>query len=129
MDESVNTQPPAPADSAIEGGGEAAPVFDAEAMKESVIAAVSMVYDPEIPINIYALGLIYSVEATAPGNVEIIMTLTSPMCPVAEALPQEVEMKAAEVAGVENVTVMLTWDPPWNPDMMGEAARLDLGFM
>ena len=101
----------------------------AETLKAAAIAAISTVYDPEIPVNIYELGLIYSVDVLPGDNVEIVMTLTSPMCPVAESLPGDVEMRVREVEDINDVNVMLTWDPPWTPDMMTEAAKLELGFM
>ena len=86
------------------------------------------VYDPEIPVDIYELGLIYEVDVRDEGFVYVKMTLTSPMCPVAETLPPEVETKIRGVVGVERVELELVWDPPWSPDMMSEAAKLELGF-
>ena len=109
--------------------GEAASVgLDTEAVKEEVIRSLHRVYDPEIPVNIYELGLIYSVEVAVDGVVTIEMTLTSPACPVAGSLPGEVEVMAGTVEGVTLVTVNLTWDPPWTPYKMSEAARLELNF-
>jgi len=99
-----------------------------EAIREGVIDALRTVYDPEIPVNIYELGLVYDVEVRADAKVYVRMTLTSPMCPVAESLPPEVEAKARGVSGVRDVEVELVWDPPWNPGMMSEAARLELGM-
>lgn len=99
-----------------------------EAIREGVIEALRTVYDPEIPVNIYELGLVYDVEVREEAKVYVRMTLTSPMCPVAESLPPEVEAKARGVAGVRDVEVELVWDPPWNPGMMSEAARLELGM-
>lgn len=87
------------------------------------------IFDPEIPVNIYELGLVYGIRADREGNVEIVMTLTTPHCPVAESMPSEVEMKARDVAGVRDVKVELVWDPPWDMTMMSEAARLELGFL
>ncbi len=87
------------------------------------------VYDPEIPVNIYELGLIYKVDISPSGDVAIEMTLTSPACPVAGELPGEVETRVREVDGVSEVVVELVWDPPWTPDRMTEAARLELGMM
>lgn len=107
----------------------AVPVEDDGGLEALVIAAVSSVYDPEIPVNIYELGLIYNIEVSPQGDVEIAMTLTSPMCPVAESLPGEVEMRIRDVAGVNDVELELVWDPPWTPDRMSEAAKLELGFM
>lgn len=102
---------------------------ETDPIRDSAIAAISTVFDPEIPVNIYELGLIYSVEVLPGENVEIVMTLTSPMCPVAESLPGDVEMRVREVEEINDVNVMLTWDPPWTPDLMSEAAKLELGFM
>ena len=93
-----------------------------------VIAGVREVYDPEIPLNIYDLGLIYRIDISEQGHVAIDMTLTSPMCPVAESLPGEVEMAARGVDGVSDVVIELVWDPPWGPEVMSEAARLELGI-
>ncbi len=97
-------------------------------LEEQVVAQLETVYDPEIPVNIYALGLIYDVDVEG-DHCEIRMTLTSPACPVAGTLPGEVEMKALGVPGVETCEVHLVWDPQWTPEMMSEAAKLDLGFM
>ena len=97
-------------------------------IKNSVIAAIQTVYDPEIPINIWEVGLIYDVSVDAAGKARVLMTLTSPNCPVAESLPIEVRERVADVDGVTDVDVEITWDPPWDPDMMSEAARLELGF-
>ncbi len=99
-----------------------------EQVKNGVIEILRTVYDPEIPIDIYELGLIYDVSVAEEGVVAIRMTLTSPMCPVAETLPPEVEMKARGVAGVRDVSLDLVWEPPWSPDMMSAAARLELGM-
>ena len=95
---------------------------------DRVIAGVREVYDPEIPLNIYDLGLIYRVDIDQENQVAIDMTLTSPMCPVAESLPGEVEVAAREVDGVSEVVIELVWDPPWGPEVMSEAARLELGI-
>ena len=102
---------------------------EADALRQSAIEAISTVFDPEIPVNIYELGLIYSVDVVPGDNLEIVMTLTSPMCPVAESLPGDVENRVREVDDINDVNVVLTWDPPWTPDMMSEAAKLELGFM
>ena len=85
-------------------------------------------YDPEIPVDIYELGLIYEVTVRPENSVYVKMTLTSPMCPVAETLPPEVEEKVRLVKGVAEVELELVWDPPWNPDMMSEAAKLELNM-
>jgi FeS assembly SUF system protein len=105
------------------------PVGEAETLRRTVIEAVSSVYDPEIPVNIYELGLIYDVSVSDARDVDIVMTLTSPMCPVAESLPIEVESRVRGVDDVNDVHVELTWEPPWTPEMMTEAAKLELGFM
>jgi FeS assembly SUF system protein len=102
--------------------------MDAAAVREKIIEELRTVYDPEIPVNIYELGLIYEVEVDEAGAASIRMTLTSPMCPAAEMLPPEVETKARGVEGVTGVTLDLVWDPPWTPAMMSEAARLELGM-
>ncbi len=100
----------------------------AEEIKERVVEMIHTVYDPEIPVDIYELGLIYEVESDDSGEVRIVMTLTSPMCPVAETLPPEVEAKARAVEGVTDVMLDLVWEPPWTPSMMSEAAKLELGM-
>jgi FeS assembly SUF system protein len=97
-------------------------------LKTRVIDAIQTVYDPEIPVNIWEVGLIYEVNVGDDGDVHVLMTLTSPMCPVAESLPIEVEGKVAAVEGVSSVNVEITWDPPWDPDMMSDAAKLELGM-
>jgi FeS assembly SUF system protein len=102
--------------------------LDCRRLKEEVIAMLRDVYDPEIPVNIYELGLVYDVRVDESGGVGIVMTLTSPMCPVAEILPMEVENRTREIEGVRDVWIDLVWDPPWNPEMMSEAARLELGM-
>ena len=101
----------------------------AESLEDRVHAALRGVYDPEIPVNIHDLGLIYDVRIAPGGKVDIKMTLTAPGCPVAGTMPGMVEHAVAAVDGVGQVDVELVWDPPWNPDMMSEAARLELGFM
>ena len=94
-----------------------------------VIEALSEIFDPELPVNIYELGLIYDVSVTSMNEVRIQMTLTTPHCPVAESLPAEVEAKTKTVDGVTDAFVELVWEPQWTPDRMSEAARLELGFM
>ncbi|CAD5257847.1 MULTISPECIES: SUF system Fe-S cluster assembly protein [Imperialibacter] len=98
-------------------------------LKEKVIAAIKTVYDPEIPVDVYELGLIYEISIFPVNNVFVSMTLTSPSCPSAEAIPSEVKAKIEEVEGVNDVEVELTFDPPFTQDMMSEAAKLELGFM
>ena len=97
-------------------------------IKYDIVAALKTVYDPEIPVDIYELGLIYELEVDPTGRAHVIMTLTSPMCPVAETLPPEVEAKAREVEGVVDVELELVWDPPWDMEMMSPAARLQLNL-
>lgn len=101
---------------------------DTEAVKQRVINALKEVHDPEIPVNIYELGLIYGVDVSETGAVHIRMTLTSPACPVAGALPAEVEAKARGQQGVTDVVVDLVWEPPWTPDRMSQAAKLQLNM-
>jgi len=93
-----------------------------------IVEALKTVYDPEIPVDIYELGLIYDVTVNEQGVADVTMTLTSPACPVAGTLPGEVENKIRSVAGVTDVKVALVWDPPWSPERMSEAARLELNF-
>jgi FeS assembly SUF system protein len=97
-------------------------------LEEKVIEVLRTVYDPEIPVNIYELGLVYGIDISPAGEVTVRMTLTSPMCPVAGSLPPEVEYKVLSIPGVTSARAELVWDPPWNPDMMTEAARLQLGL-
>jgi FeS assembly SUF system protein len=102
---------------------------DPEILRQRVIEVLKTIYDPEIPVNIYELGLVYSIDAEPSGAVKIVMTLTSPACPVAGSLPPEVETKAQSVPGVIDARVELVWEPPWNMAMMSEAARLQLNLM
>ena len=104
-----------------------APVIPAS-LEEQVIDTLKTVYDPEIPVNIHELGLIYNLHVDPTGDVEIAMTLTSPNCPVAGSMPQEVKERVAALPGVREVKVDLVWDPPWDKDRMSEAAKLELGF-
>jgi len=96
---------------------------------EEVIGVICEIYDPEIPVNIYALGLIYDVQVNEDCDVKIIMTLTSPNCPVAESLPIEIEEKVKIIADVKKVTVKITFEPPWTKEMMSEEAKLELGML
>lgn len=102
---------------------------DTGALKQAVIEMLETVTDPEIPVNIYELGLIYEVEINAEGDARVVMTLTTPNCPVAESMPGEVEDRVGSVPGIRSVSVELVWDPPWTPDRMSEAAKLELGFI
>ena len=101
----------------------------AQATEAAVIEVLRTVFDPEIPVNIYELGLIYNVDVDAEGVVDVKMTLTSPACPVAGSLPPEVEQKIKSVAGVTNAKVEVVWEPPWTPERMSEAAKLELGMV
>ncbi len=96
--------------------------------EDQVVEVVRTIFDPEIPVNIYDMGLIYDIEI-AGGRVDVKMTLTSPACPVAGTLPLEVEAKIEGLPGIENADVEIVWDPVWNPGMMSEAAKLELGMM
>jgi FeS assembly SUF system protein len=98
-------------------------------MKDQIIKALSFVYDPEIPVNVWELGLIYDIIIKSDTEVEIVMTLTAPNCPEAESLPYEVKTEVQIYTGIENVTVTITFDPPWDMSRMSEAAKLELGFL
>lgn len=98
-------------------------------LEEAVIEALKTCYDPEIPVDVYELGLIYKVEVADDASVRIEMTLTSPACPVAGSLPGEIEQKVRSVPGVKDARIELVWDPPWDQEMMSEAAKLQLGFL
>ncbi|QOI98297.1 MAG: SUF system Fe-S cluster assembly protein [Flammeovirgaceae bacterium] len=98
-------------------------------LREKVIGAIKSVYDPEIPVDIYELGLIYEINVYPINNVYVLMTLTSPSCPSAEVIPGEVEQKIKAIEGVNDVKVEITFDPPYSQDMMSEAAKLELGFL
>jgi len=98
-------------------------------LQNEAVQVLRTVYDPEIPVDIYELGLIYEVKADPASNIHILMTLTSPACPVAESLPEEVKTKVKAIEGVKEVEVDLTFDPPWDMSMMSEAAKLELGFL
>ena len=121
----ASSAPSAPAP----GDGDGAAAVEAAALEERIIEAISTVFDPEIPVNIYELGLIYNIGIDPAANVAVDMTLTSPACPVAESLPGDVAGAVRKVSGVGEVKVELVWDPPWTPDRMTEAARLELGMM
>jgi FeS assembly SUF system protein len=122
--------PTEPISEAVGGSGEKpAEPIDTAQVEAAVIEALQTVYDPEIPVNIYELGLIYGVQVSPEGRAEIRMTLTAPACPVAGALVEEVAEKAGCVEGVSTSHVELVWDPPWTPDNMTEAAKLELGML
>ena len=97
-------------------------------LKEKIINEIKKIYDPEIPVNIYELGLIYDVKVEKNNKVKVKMTLTTPNCPVAESLPKEVKDSIMEVKGVKEVDLQLVWDPPWDKSMMSEAAKLELNL-
>lgn len=97
-------------------------------IKENIVEQIKTCYDPEIPVDIYELGLIYEIRVEENGETEVDMTLTSPACPVAGSLPGEVEEKVKKAEGVTGTKLDLVWEPPWHPDMMSEAAKLELGF-
>ena len=110
-----------PVDTPVSGdGGE---------LQSAVVDALKEIYDPEIPVNIYDLGLIYGVEVDDECDVTITMTLTTPHCPVAETMPGEVELRASSVPGIRDAEVELVWDPPWSPEKMSDEARLELGML
>ncbi|HVY74709.1 MAG TPA: iron-sulfur cluster assembly protein [Puia sp.] len=100
-----------------------------EELKEKVIDCLRTIYDPEIPVNIYEMGLVYEVNVLPISNVQIVMTLTAPSCPAAQSLPIEVDQKVREIEGVNDVHVSVTWTPPWDRSMMSETAQLELGML
>ena len=108
---------------------DAAPGEPGGELYEKVIDALKEIFDPEIPVNIYDLGLIYGVDVSEDGDVEIMMTLTTPHCPVAESMPGEVELRVGAVPGVRDAQVEITWTPPWDPSKMSDEARLELGML
>jgi FeS assembly SUF system protein len=103
--------------------------MDTEALKEKVIDCLKTIFDPELPVNIYELGLIYEVTILPINNVQVVMTLTAPSCPAAQSLPIEVDQKVRQIEGVNDVHVAVTWNPPWNKSMMSEVAQLELGML
>ena len=103
--------------------------MDKKILEDSIINVIKTIFDPEIPVNIYDLGLIYDIRIDDDVNAEVDMTLTSPNCPVAESLPNEVKDKIALIEGLNKVEVILLFDPPWDKDMMSEEAKFELGFM
>jgi FeS assembly SUF system protein len=110
----------APEPQPVEPGGD---------LYEAVIEALKEIYDPEIPVNIYDLGLIYDVKVSPDSDVKVEMTLTTPHCPVAESMPGEVEMRVLAVPGIRDAEVELVWDPPWDPQRMSDEAKLELGML
>jgi FeS assembly SUF system protein len=100
-----------------------------KALEEKIVNVYKNTYDPEIPVNIFELGLIYETEVSEDGKVKILMTLTTPNCPVAESLPEQIKQEVGYLTGVTDVELELTFDPPWDQDMMSEVAKLELGLM
>lgn len=103
--------------------------MNTEVLKQKVIESLHTIFDPEIPVNIYELGLIYEVNILPINNVQVVMTLTSPGCPAAQSLPVEVDQKLKLIEGVNDVHVAVTWTPPWDRSMMSETAQLELGML
>ena len=103
--------------------------METEDLRQKVIEKLQTIFDPEIPVNIYELGLIYEINVLPINNVQIVMTLTAPSCPAAQSLPIEVDQKVREIEGVNDVHVAVTWSPPWDKSMMSEAAQLELGML
>ena len=103
--------------------------MDTDILRDQVIGCLKTIYDPEIPVNIYDLGLIYRVDILPINNVQVTMTLTAPSCPAAQSLPIEVDQKVREIEGINDVHVVVTWDPPWDRSMMSEEAQLELGWL
>ena len=106
-----------------------APAKNFVEVQNEAIHVLQTIFDPEIPVNIYELGLIYEVNVSNDLNVEIIMSLTSPFCPAAQSMPEEIKQKVGAIEGVKEVTVTVTFDPPWSQDLMSESAKLQLGFL
>ena len=104
-------------------------MMDADVLRDKVIECLKTVFDPEIPVNIYDMGLIYRIDVLPINNVQITMTLTAPGCPAAQSLPIEVDQKVRQIEGVSDVHVAVTWDPPWDKSMMSEEAQLELGWL
>ena len=102
---------------------------DREALRQRIVEVMQTVYDPEIPVNIYELGMVYDIQIDEETNATVTMTLTSPACPVAGSLPGEVEFRIGTIEGLKSARVNLVWEPPWTPDRMSEAAKLQLGMM
>ncbi len=103
--------------------------MEPEILREQVINCLQTIYDPEIPVSIYELGLVYEIDILPINNVQVVMTLTAPSCPSAQEIPIEVDQKLRMIEGVNDVNVSVVWDPPWDRSMMSETAMLELGFM
>jgi FeS assembly SUF system protein len=104
-------------------------MVEADVLRDKVIDVIRSIFDPEIPVNIYDLGLIYRVDILPINNVQVTMTLTAPSCPAAQSLPVEVDQRVRELKDVNDVHVQVTWDPPWDKSMMSEEAQLELGWL
>ena len=135
LESPVPETPPPHSSIVPEAGAKAPPAAEANSgpvdvgeIEEKIIAALRTCFDPEIPVNIYELGLVYDIDVNPSADVVLRMTLTSPACPVAGSLPPEVQAKVAAIPGVKSAKVDLVWDPPWTPERMSEAARLELGM-
>jgi FeS assembly SUF system protein len=126
--ETIDEAPAAPTSPAPAAEASAGTPVVPEELEPKIVEQLKTCYDPEIPVNIYELGLVYGIQVEPTGVVTVRMTLTSPSCPAAGTLPGDVQRKAASVAGVTSVKVDLVWDPPWDPSRMTEAARLQLGL-
>jgi FeS assembly SUF system protein len=113
----------------LSGEKPAEPIGAGSDLQASVVEALKSIYDPEIPVDIYELGLIYDVAIDEDGDAIVTMTLTTPHCPVAESLPNEVELRVLSVPGIRDAEVKLVWDPPWDPSRMSDEARLELGML
>lgn len=103
--------------------------METDVLRDKVIDVIKTIFDPEIPVNIYDLGLVYRVDILPINNVQITMTLTAPSCPAAQSLPVEVDQKVRQIEGVNDVHVQVTWDPPWDKSMMSEEAQFELGWL
>ena len=104
-------------------------IMNTEALKQKVIECIQTIFDPEIPVNIYELGLIYEINVLPINNVQIVMALTSPACPAAQTIPVEVDQKVRQIEGVNDVHVAITWNPAWDRSMMSETAQFELGML
>jgi FeS assembly SUF system protein len=104
-------------------------MMDTDVLRDKVVEVLQTIFDPEIPVSIYELGLIYRIDILPINNVQVTMTLTAPGCPAAQSLPVEIDQKLRTIEGVNDVHVVVTWDPPWDKSMMSETARLELGWM
>jgi FeS assembly SUF system protein len=113
----------------LSGETEEKPPASNDELTDRVIEMLKSIYDPEIPVDIYELGLIYDIDVSEDGDAVITMTLTTPHCPVAESMPGEVEMRVLSVPGIRDTEVKLVWDPPWDPSKMSDEARLELGML